>query len=106
VRNASAELEEARRGSAAEEPELRTQLEEWRGELAEVEAERDSVWAEIPARDQTVFSRVRVRPAVALVRDNQCSACHVTVTSSGMQILRKGDALVQCENCGRILVRA
>jgi len=106
VRNASAELEEARRGSAAEEPELRTQLEEWRGELAEVEAERDSVWAEIPPRDQTVFSRVRVRPAVALVRDNQCSACHVTVTSSGMQILRIGDALVQCENCGRILVRA
>jgi len=106
VRNALAELEEARRGSSAEEPELRTQMEEWRDELATVEAERDGVWAEIPASDQTVFSRVRVRPAVALVRDNQCSACHVTVTSSGMQILRKGDALVQCENCGRILVRA
>jgi uncharacterized protein len=106
VRNASAELQEAQRTSASEEPELRAQLEEWRGELGEVEAERDSVWAEIPAREQTVFSRIRVRPAVALVKDNQCSACHVTVTSSGMQILRKGDALVQCENCGRILVRA
>jgi predicted nucleic acid-binding Zn-ribbon protein len=106
VRNASAELEDARRASAAEEPELRTQLEEWRGELTEVESERDSVWAEIPARDQTVFGRVRARPAVALVRDNQCSACHVTVTSSGLQVLRKGDALVQCENCSRILVRA
>ncbi len=106
VRSASAELEDARRESAAEEPELRTQLEEWRGELAEVDEERDRVWAEIPPRDQTVFSRVRVRPAVALVRDNQCSACHVTVTSSGMQILRKGDALVQCEHCSRILVRA
>jgi len=106
VRNALAELEEARRGSSAEEPELRTQLEEWRAELAEVEEERDRVWGEIPAREQTVFSRIRVRPAVALVQNNQCSACHVTVTSSGMQILRKGDALVQCENCGRILVRA
>ena len=106
VRNALAELEEARRGSSAEEPELRTQLEEWRAELAEVEEERDRVWGEIPAREQTVFSRVRVRPAVALVQNNQCSACHVTVTSSGMQILRKADALVQCENCGRILVRA
>lgn len=106
VRNASAELEEARKVSAGEEPELRAQLEEWRGELGEVEAERDSVWAEIPAGDQAAFRRVRVRPAVALVRDNQCSACHVTVTSSGMQILRKGDTLVQCENCGRILVRA
>ena len=106
VRNASAELEDARRASAAEEPDLKAQLEEWRSELAELEAERDSVWAEIPPRDQSVFSRVRVRPAVALVKDNQCSACHVTVTSAGMQILRKGDALVQCEHCGRILVRA
>jgi predicted nucleic acid-binding Zn-ribbon protein len=38
------------------------------------------------------------------VSGTECAACHVTVTSSGMQILRKGDALVQCENCGRILV--
>src|SRR5207237_1199794 len=37
---------------------------------------------------------------------NQCLAWHVTVTSSGMQILRKGDGIVQCENCGRILVMA
>ena len=33
--------------------------------------------------------------------------CRVTVTSSGMQTLRKGlDELVHCENCGRILVLA
>ena len=31
---------------------------------------------------------------------------HVTVTSSGMQGLRKGEQVVQCENCGRILVMA
>ena len=106
VRDAAAALEEARRASGAEEPELRGQLEEWRGELSEVEVERDRIWAEIPSRDQATFNRVRIRPAVAQVLGNQCSACHVTVTSSGMQALRKGEALVQCENCGRILVTA
>jgi len=40
-----------------------------------------------------------------LVND-QCAVCHVTVTSSGRQVLRKGDELVFCENCGRILVPA
>jgi predicted nucleic acid-binding Zn-ribbon protein len=106
VRDAAAALEDTRRASTNEEPELRAQLEEWREELAEVEVERDRIWAEIPTRDQTTFSRIRVRPAVAQVRGSQCSACHVTVTSSGMQVLRKGDTLVLCENCGRILVAA
>jgi predicted nucleic acid-binding Zn-ribbon protein len=30
----------------------------------------------------------------------------VTVTSSGMQVLRKGDEIYHCDNCGRILVIA
>lgn len=106
VREAVAELDETRRVSSAAEPELRTQLDESRAELTEVESERDRVWGEIPAPDQAAYSRVRVRPAVARVAGNQCSACHVTVTSSGMQVLRKGEMLLQCDNCGRILVVA
>jgi predicted nucleic acid-binding Zn-ribbon protein len=104
VRSARAELDAALKTSADEEPSLRAQLEEWRDELTEVERDKEGVWAQVPPRDQAVYSRIRVRPAVTRVANNQCSSCHVTVTSSGMQILRKGEALVQCENCGRILV--
>jgi uncharacterized protein len=104
VRSATRALDDARRASVEEEPGLRTQLDEWNGELTEVVAEKDAIWAQVPPRDQALFSRIRVRPPIARVAGTQCSACHVTVTSSGMQILRKGDALVQCENCGRILV--
>jgi predicted CXXCH cytochrome family protein len=39
------------------------------------------------------------------VLHNQCQTCHVTVTSNGMQVLRRG-GLVLCDNCGRILVVA
>jgi predicted nucleic acid-binding Zn-ribbon protein len=105
MREATNQLEQARKQSASEEPEIRSELETWTNELAEVESERDSVWDQIPPEAQTAYSRMRMRPAVAQVINNQCSACHVTVTSSGMQKLRGGDDLVHCENCGRILVR-
>ena len=106
LKAAQDELDTARREAAAGEPALREELEEWRAELADVEAEKSSVWDQVPAREQGVFQRIRVRPQIAEVRANQCSACRVAVTSSGMQALRKGDVLVQCENCGRILVAA
>lgn len=105
VRTATADLEEARKLSASEEPALKEELASARSELAEVEAERDQVWAEVPPAAQAAYSRVRAQPAVARVVNNQCTGCRVTVTSSGMQTLRKGlDDLVQCENCSRILV--
>jgi predicted nucleic acid-binding Zn-ribbon protein len=107
VRAASASLAEAKGRSAAEEPALKEELEAARNELAEVEAERDRLWAEIPPAAQAAYSRTRAQPPVAKVVGNQCTACRVTVTSSGMQTLRKGlDELVHCENCGRILVLA
>ncbi len=107
AREATANLEEARRRSLAEEPELRQDLNAWNGELADVEVARDRVWDEVPPPAQAAYSRMRMRPAVAQVVGNQCQSCRVTVTSSGMQLLRKGsDDLVHCENCGRILVLA
>ena len=107
VRTATADLESERKRSADEDPGLRAELEALQAELVDVEAERDKVWAEVPQVARDAFGRVRVRPAVAEVSGTQCSACRVTVTSSGMQTLRKGlDDLVRCENCGRILVLA
>jgi len=105
VREATADLELARRQSASEEPALREDLATWSAELTEVETERDAIWEQVPKVAQTAYSRMRMKPAVAQVINGQCVACHVTVTSSGMQLLRKGDELVHCENCGRILVR-
>jgi predicted nucleic acid-binding Zn-ribbon protein len=107
VRIANANLAEARSRSAAEEPDLKEELEAARVELAEVEAENDQIWADVPPAAQTTYLRTRPQPPVARVVGNQCTACRVTVTSSGMQTLRKGlEEIVHCENCGRILVLA
>jgi predicted nucleic acid-binding Zn-ribbon protein len=106
VRETTKQLEEARRRAAFEQPSLKTELESLLAELSSLEAERDDVWSQVPPAPQTAFSRVRVRPVVANVERSQCQVCHVTVTSSGMQKLRQSEEIVNCENCGRILVLA
>jgi len=106
VVEASERLQEARERSANDEPQLRGDLESVQAELAAVKADSEAGWAQIPPAAQTAYLRIRVHPPVAEVDHNQCLACHVTVTSSGMQVLRKGDEIVHCENCGRILVIA
>ena len=67
VRVASADLAEARRRSTAEEPALKEELEAAGSEMAEVEAERDRLWAEIPPGAQAAYSRTRAQPPVAKV---------------------------------------
>ena len=101
------ELSAARERTAAAVPDLTSRLERFEGELTEVEAERDATWEQVPPQWQEAYRRLRSRhpDPVARVANNQCQACHVAVTSSGMQTLRR-TALVLCENCGRLLVAA
>jgi predicted nucleic acid-binding Zn-ribbon protein len=103
---ASERLQEARQRSANDEPSLRRDLESWQAELATVKADIETAWAQVPTALQNAYLRIRVHPPVAEVDHNQCLVCHVTVTSSGMQALRKGEDVVHCDNCGRILVIA
>jgi len=106
VREASASLDDARTRFAGDEPGLRREVESLSAELDTVKADSAATWSQIPPAWQRAFLGMRVHPAVAEVDRNQCLVCHVTVTSSGMQALRKGEEVVQCENCGRILVIA
>jgi predicted nucleic acid-binding Zn-ribbon protein len=100
------ELAAARAGAESEAPQLRLRLDEVRGQKEGLERERDEVWAQVPHEYQAAALRLRVRPPVAEVTGGQCSGCHVAVTSKQMQLLRRGDEIVNCDNCGRILVVA
>jgi uncharacterized protein len=106
VVEASERLQETKTRSAGDEPALRQDLESWQSELGSVKADSEAIWGQVTAAAQNAYLRVRAHPPVAAVDHNQCMACHVTVTSSGMQALRKGEDIVHCENCSRILVMA
>ena len=101
------QLEAARRRIEAAAPGRREALERLRAGLEAAEAERDETWRQLPPDWQTAYRRVAARVAnpVAEVMGGQCQACRVAVTSSGMQVLRRA-GLLQCDNCGRLLVVA
>ena len=48
-------------------------------------------------------SRQRKGIAVAEARDGSCSVCHVRMRPQMYNEVRRGDSLIQCENCLRIL---
>jgi predicted nucleic acid-binding Zn-ribbon protein len=101
------ELTALRERSEAAAPELQSQLKQLEAELVHVETDREEYWSELPADWKQAYRRVQSRTVdpIAQVVGNQCQACHVSVTSSGMQSVRRG-ALLQCDNCGRLLVVA
>jgi predicted nucleic acid-binding Zn-ribbon protein len=100
-------LEAARARVAENEPALRERIAREEAELVASESEAASAWEQLPAEWRAAYRRVadRVANPIAEVMGSQCQACHVTVTSNGMQVLRRA-GLLQCDNCGRILVVA
>lgn len=88
-------------------PQLKERLEAAKADLRQVEAEVGSTWDELPPDWQAAIQHIHDHhpDAVAEMIDGLCGACHVAVTSSGRQALRRG-ALLTCDNCGRLLVPA
>src|SRR5712692_8417954 len=60
MRVALADLSAARGRLAEDTPVLQAELESLRSEQAEVEGEKERIWAEVPAAAQTAYSRQRV----------------------------------------------
>lgn len=98
-------LTERRSDAARDADEASRRLEVVTAEMGPIEAEIAAAWDELPGEWRVAIDRVHAHhpDAVAEVVDGLCQACHVAVTSSGRQELRRG-ALLTCDNCGRILV--
>jgi predicted nucleic acid-binding Zn-ribbon protein len=98
-------LQAARDTKDAARPDLERRRDEEIGRLAEVEAQGERTWDQLSPEWQAAYRRVQVRipDPIAEAVHGQCQSCHVSVTSSGMQVLRRG-GLVHCDNCGRLLV--
>jgi uncharacterized protein len=75
-------------------------------QFAELEAERRGVVADIPPPTLKAYERIRKkRPgkAIAEATDGRCSVCQISLRPQFLQDLRKGEQLMFCESCGRIL---
>jgi predicted nucleic acid-binding Zn-ribbon protein len=106
---------------AAEQAELEQESERAHAALAAAEAvidekavhELDARQAAVdglPAELVTEYERLRKRlggVGAARLVNGSCSGCHLTLPATGLERIRRAppDALITCEQCGRILVR-
>ena len=98
------ELADAQAAVEAAAPRLLGRLKVIEGEIAELELQRDALWAEVPAPLQAAYRKIsRIpNPVVAMV-NGQCEGCRVQLTANELQVLRRGERFT-CQNCNRILV--
>ena len=69
--------------------------------------EREQVFANLPKAMSTMYSRISARirdgVAVAEARNRSCTACFMSLRPQVMAEIRRGEDIITCDNCGRIL---
>jgi predicted nucleic acid-binding Zn-ribbon protein len=75
--------------------------------LANARKERDEVFANLPKQMSGLYTRIKTRIrdgiAVAEARNRSCSACFMSLRPQVMAEIRRGEEVITCDNCGRIL---
>jgi predicted nucleic acid-binding Zn-ribbon protein len=78
--------------------------------LASNRAERERLVAALPKAMGSLYVRISARirdgVAVAEARNGACMACFMALRPQAMAQVRRGDEVVTCENCNRILYYA
>lgn len=106
VARRSQAFEAAREAREAALPGERRRLELAQGELAAAERERDETWQQVPTDYQAAYRRLQPRllNPVAEVVGASCGACRVGLTAAELQQVRRGEQLLHCQSCNRLLV--
>ena len=76
-------------------------------QLTVARAEREKVSAALPKAMSSLYSRISARirdgVAVAEARNRSCTACFMSLRPQVMAEIRRGEEVITCDNCGRIL---
>lgn len=75
--------------------------------LAGLRAERERLAAALPKNMAALYNRINARirdgVAVAEARNGSCTACRMTLRPQVMAQVRRGEEVIICDNCNRIL---
>jgi predicted nucleic acid-binding Zn-ribbon protein len=87
--------------------EFEAQMEKDRADLARVEGGRDVVFKTLPSNLAAVYNRLAQRSrdgiAVAEVVNGSCSACFMALRPQMLVEVKRGEQIITCESCTRIL---
>jgi uncharacterized protein len=84
--------------------------EETRAQAAQLDAsraERERIFSSLPKSMSALYNRIsaRIRDGIAMAeaRNGACAACFMALRPQVMAQVRRGEELMTCENCNRIL---
>jgi predicted nucleic acid-binding Zn-ribbon protein len=106
LKAAEAELKSQQAAIAAERTALDAEAAALHGRVDETTKARGGVAAQLQPETLRLFEHVarqRKGQAVAEARDGTCSVCHVRMRPQIYNEVRRGETLIQCESCQRIL---
>lgn len=103
----SPEIETIEKQLAEKKKELAAVNKEHESEELKLKNQRDKIVAKITKTDYKMYERIRKArdgKAVVPVRRNSCAGCYNRIPPQRVLELRKNNAILTCERCGRILV--
>lgn len=106
VKAAEASLKSEQQHVDAEKKLARERTAADQNELAQQHEERKSVASQMPSGFYGMYERVRKKTKntpIADATEGRCGACQITLRPQFFQDLRRGDRVMFCESCGRIL---
>lgn len=91
---------------AASEKEAEERMVDLRGQIAKTDDRRKEISGRISTRTLRLYERIHKRLEMAIVeaREGKCIGCHMELMPQMYIELQKGEKLIQCTNCLRILV--
>ena len=106
VKKAEAALKEEKRLVDAEKVRAQERTAADQNQLDQMQAERKQVAGKVDPQTYSAYERVKKKwrgLALAEAQDGRCGACQISLRPQFYQELRRGDTLMFCESCGRIL---
>lgn len=83
------------------------QVQQQQKELEAARIHREQLLKELPKAMSSLYNRISVRirdgVAVAEARNGACTACYMALRPQVMADVRRGDEVITCDNCNRIL---
>ncbi len=81
-----------------------------RQQVEDARAERERLMKELPKQMSALYNRIgsRIRDGVAMAeaRNGACTACYMALRPQVMADVRRGEEVITCDNCNRILYYA
>ncbi len=105
VKAAEGVLKDERAQVTAEKQRAEKRTAEDRKRMNELQAERNELFARLPKSVAANYERLRKLRGVAVSEavDGRCSQCHISLRPQFLQELKRGEKIMFCESCARML---